>query len=154
MEGRRVCLTNHSNSSRKASGQTPQAKVEGMIHVACKYAVDETVERLRKIFEDNGVTLFFLMDHSGEAQNAGMEMLLTNTDVRPSCCRHSIDARHPSIAIDLPLKLLVWEDAEGMVWVSYNSPTYLQKRHCLPQHLNKAVEVVAQFPMKAIGQDK
>jgi uncharacterized protein (DUF302 family) len=55
----------------------------------------------------------------------------------------------PSIAIDLPLKVLVWEDPEGMVWVTYNGPDYLQKRHRLPVDLKKAVEVVATFATKA-----
>ena len=47
----------------------------------------------------------------------------------------------PSIAIDLPLKILVWEDAEGKVWISYNSPAYLQKRHGLPQELVQNIAV-------------
>jgi uncharacterized protein (DUF302 family) len=55
----------------------------------------------------------------------------------------------PSIAIDLPLKILVWEDAQGKVWVSYNSPTYLQERHGVPQELLQNIAVVATLAVKA-----
>jgi uncharacterized protein (DUF302 family) len=48
----------------------------------------------------------------------------------------------PSSAIDLPLKILIWEDREGKVWVSYNSPTYLQERHGLPHELLQNIAVV------------
>jgi len=55
----------------------------------------------------------------------------------------------PSIAIDLPLKILIWEDPQGKVWVSYNSPTYLQKRHGVPQELLQNIAVVETLAAKA-----
>jgi uncharacterized protein (DUF302 family) len=55
----------------------------------------------------------------------------------------------PSSAIDLPLKILVWEDTQGKVWVSYNSPQYLQKRHALPQDLMPNIAVVETLAAKA-----
>jgi uncharacterized protein (DUF302 family) len=55
----------------------------------------------------------------------------------------------PSIAIDLPLKVLVWEDADGKVWIAYNAPTYLQARHRLPQELVQNIAVVEALAMKA-----
>jgi len=55
----------------------------------------------------------------------------------------------PSIAIDLPLKILIWEDAEGKTWVSYNSPAYLRDRHGLPQVLLQNIAVVETLAAKA-----
>jgi uncharacterized protein (DUF302 family) len=56
----------------------------------------------------------------------------------------------PSIAIDLPLKILVWEDGPGKVWLSYNSPEYLQERHGLPQDLLPNIAVVGTLAAKAV----
>ena len=55
----------------------------------------------------------------------------------------------PSVAIDLPLKILVWEDGENNVWISYNSVAYLQERHGLPQELLKNIQVVETLALKA-----
>ena len=56
----------------------------------------------------------------------------------------------PSIAIDLPLKILVWEDSNGKVWISYNSPAYLQARHNLPQELVQSISVAEALAAKAV----
>jgi uncharacterized protein (DUF302 family) len=139
-----------SNTYRNLSNKTRPPEVEGIINVASKYSVDEIVERLKNILQLNGVTLFFLMDHSGEAKKAGMEMPSTKLLIfgNPKAGTQLMLAV-PSIAIDLPLKILVWEDAEGMVWLTYNNPAYLQNRHRLPSDLKKAIEVVANFVTKA-----
>jgi uncharacterized protein (DUF302 family) len=55
----------------------------------------------------------------------------------------------PSVAIDLPLKILVWQDGQGQVWLSYNSPEYLQERHGLPQDLLQSIAVVGTLAAKA-----
>ena len=55
----------------------------------------------------------------------------------------------PSIAIDLPLKILIWENSEGKVWVSYNSPVYLQERHGVPQELLQNIAVIEAVAVKA-----
>jgi uncharacterized protein (DUF302 family) len=55
----------------------------------------------------------------------------------------------PSVAIDLPLKILVWEDSGGKVWISYNSATYLQERHGLPQELLQNIAVVETLAVQA-----
>jgi uncharacterized protein (DUF302 family) len=139
-----------SDSHRNPSIKTRLPEVEGTIDIPSRYSVDEIVERLKAILQLNGVTLFFVMDHSGEAKKAGMEMPPTKLLIfgNPKLGTQLMLAV-PTIAIDLPLKILVWEDAEGMVWLTYNSPEYLQKRHRLPPDLNKAVEVVANFATKA-----
>ncbi len=98
--------------------------------------MDETVGRLRGILEAKGVTLFALVDHSGEAAKAGMTMPPTKLLIFGSPKAGTpVMLAAPSIAIDLPLKILVWQDADGKVWVSYNAPEYLRDRHNVPAEL-------------------
>ena len=95
----------------------------GMISKLTNHSVDETVGKLKSILQAKGVTLFALIDHSGEAEKVGMKMKPTKLMIfgNPKAGTPLMLAA-PSSAIDLPLKILVWEDAEGKVWVSYNSP--------------------------------
>lgn len=88
------------------------------------------------MLEAKGIKLFAMIDHSGEAQKAGMQMRPTKLLIfgNPKAGTPLMIAA-PTIAIDLPLKLLVWEDASGKTRVSYNDPAYLQQRHGLPQEL-------------------
>jgi uncharacterized protein (DUF302 family) len=119
----------------------------GIINKRSSHTVDQTVERLKQILAQKGVTLFALVDHSGEAAKAGMKMLPTKLLIFGSPkAGTSIMQAAPSIAIDLPLKILIWEDSEGKVWASYNSAEYLQERHDVPSELLpnlKVVEVLA-----------
>jgi uncharacterized protein (DUF302 family) len=98
--------------------------------------VYETVEKLEKALEAKGVKLFALIDHSGEAEKAGMQMRPTKLLIfgNPKAGTPLMVAV-PSIAIDLPMKILISEDADGRVWISYNAPAYIQARHGLPQDL-------------------
>lgn len=108
----------------------------GIIDKPSNHSVDETVARLQKILQARSITLFALVDHSGEAAKAGLTMPPTKLLVfgNPKAGTPVMLAV-PSIAIDLPLKLLVWQDPQGKTWISYNSPTYLQQRHGVPQEL-------------------
>jgi uncharacterized protein (DUF302 family) len=108
----------------------------GIIDVPSNYSVDETVARLKAALEAKGVKLFALVDHSGEAEKAGLEMLPTKLLIfgNPKAGTPVMLAA-PSSAIDLPLKVLVWEDAENKVWMSYNSAAYLRDRHEVPAEL-------------------
>jgi len=123
---------------------------EGIIDTPSNHSVDETVERLTGILVTKGVTLFALIDHSGEAERAGMKMPPTKLLIfgNPKGGTPLMLAA-PSIAIDLPLKLLIWEDSQGKVWVSYNSLEYLQQRHGVPQELLQNIAVVESFAAKA-----
>jgi uncharacterized protein (DUF302 family) len=105
--------------------------------------VDETVEKLKAILQTKGITLFALVDHSGEAEKVGMKMRPTKLLIfgNPKGGTPVMLAA-PSIAIDLPLKILIWEDGQGKVWLSYNSPEYLQERHSVPQELLQNIAVV------------
>jgi uncharacterized protein (DUF302 family) len=122
----------------------------GIIDKPSNHSVDETVDRLRNILQSKGVTLFAVVDHSGEAENVGLEMPPTKLLIfgNPKAGTPLMLAA-PSIAIDLPLKILVWEDADRKTWVSYNSPSYLQKRHNLPMDLLENVAVMEALAAKA-----
>jgi len=123
---------------------------QGIVDKVSNHSVDETVERIKSLLESKNVTLFAIIDHSGEAEKAGMKMLPTKLLIfgSPKAGTPLMLASR-SIAIDLPLKLLVWEDGGGKVWISYNSPDYLQQRHRLPQELLQNIAVVETLAAKA-----
>jgi uncharacterized protein (DUF302 family) len=122
----------------------------GIVETASTHAVAKTVERLTEILRAKGVTLFAIIDHSGEAAKVGMKMPSTKLLVfgNPRAGTPLMLA-NPRCAIDLPLKVLVREDAEGKVWVAYNSPRYLQERHGLPPDLLQNVAIVEAVATKA-----
>ncbi|HTV49126.1 MAG TPA: DUF302 domain-containing protein [Phycisphaerae bacterium] len=122
----------------------------GIVSIESKHSVDETVTRIQTMLREKGVALFALVDHSGEAQKVGMKMRPTKLLIfgNPKGGTPLMVAA-PSVAIDLPLKLLVSEDAGGKVWISYNSPEYLRDRHHVPQELIANIGVVAVLAQKA-----
>ena len=97
-----------------------------------------------------GIALFALVDHSGEAAKVGMKMRPTKLLIfgNPKAGTPLMQAS-PSIAIDLPIKILIWEDAAGEVWVSYNSAAYLRERHHLPEELERNIAVVETLAAEA-----
>jgi uncharacterized protein (DUF302 family) len=129
---------------------TPAIAAKGMIDKPSHHSVEQTVEKLKNILQAKGVTLFALVDHSGEAAKVGMKMPDTKLLIfgSPKAGTPLMQAS-PSIAIDLPLKILVWEDAAGKVWISYNSPEYLRERHNLPPELLPNIAVVDALATKA-----
>jgi uncharacterized protein (DUF302 family) len=123
---------------------------KGLIDKPSKHSVDETVEKLKNILQSKGVTLFALVDHSGEAEKIGMKMRPTKLLIFGSPKAGTpLMLAAPSIAIDLPMKILVWQDAKDKVWVSYNSADYLRDRHGLPQELLANIAVVDTLAGKA-----
>lgn len=122
----------------------------GIVNLASNHSVDQTIEKLTSILQAKGVTLFALVDHSGEAEKVGMTLRPTKLLIfgSPKAGTPLMQAA-PSIAIDLPLKVLVWEDGGGKVWLSYNSPEYLEQRHGLPHDLLQNIAVVAPLAAKA-----
>jgi uncharacterized protein (DUF302 family) len=116
----------------------------GIADVPSHHSVDETVERLQNILRERGLTLFALVDHSGEAEKVGLHMPPTKLVIFGSPKGGTpLMIAAPSAAIDLPLKILVWQDGDGKTWVSYNTPQYLQKRHGFPAELVKNIAAVA-----------
>jgi len=122
----------------------------GIVSRESKHSVDETVTRLQAMLHEKGVALFALVDHSGEAQKVGMKMRPTKLLIfgNPKGGTPLMIAA-PSVAIDLPLKLLVAEDAQGKVWISFNSPEYLRDRHHVPQELIANIGIVSVLAEKA-----
>jgi uncharacterized protein (DUF302 family)/uncharacterized membrane protein YidH (DUF202 family) len=117
---------------------------KGIVSVPSNHSVDQTVSNLTGILQSKGVTLFALIDHSGEAERVGMKMRPTKLLIFGSPKAGTpLMLAAPTIAIDLPLKILVSEDSQGKVWISYNSPEYLQQRHGLPPELLQNIAVVA-----------
>ncbi len=130
---------------------TPAASTnKGIVDKLSNHSVEQTVEKLKNILQSKGVTLFAVIDHSGEAEKAGMKMLPTKLLIFGSPKAGTpLMLAAPSIALDLPLKILVWQDAEGKVWVTYNSPAYLQERHNLPSELLPNIAVIEALATKA-----
>jgi len=122
----------------------------GIVTIPSHQSVDGTVEKLEQILQAKGVKLFALIDHSGEAQKVGLQMRPTKLLIfgNPKAGTPLMIAS-PSIAIDLPLKILIWEDGDGKVWISYNDPAYLQARHGLPADLMPNIAVVEALAAKA-----
>jgi uncharacterized protein (DUF302 family) len=122
----------------------------GMVTLPSHHSVEETIAKLEAMLAAKGVKVFALIDHSGEAAKAGLEMRPTKVLIFGSPKAGTpLMVATPSIAIDLPLKILVWEDGGGKVWIAYNSPAYLQTRHGVPQELVQNIAVVETLAAKA-----
>jgi uncharacterized protein (DUF302 family) len=126
-------------------------QIPGFVQTASKYSVDETVARLTAAFSAKGLQLFALVDHSGEAAKVGLQMRPTKLLIFGSPKSGTpLMVATPSLAIDLPLKALVWEDESGKVWLGYNNPEYLQQRHGLPPDLIKNIAGVGALLQNAV----
>jgi uncharacterized protein (DUF302 family) len=123
----------------------------GMIHLRSPYAVSETIRRLEAALHSKNVTVFARVDHSGEAEKVGMKMPPTQLIIfgSPKAGTPLMIAA-PTVAIDLPLKALAWEDMEGQVWLSYNSAEYLKSRHGFPDELMKNIDGIGTLLKKAV----
>ncbi len=108
----------------------------GLIHLTSQHSVDDTVQRLQALLSEKNIRLFAIVDHSGEAEKVGLPMRPTKLLIfgNPKGGTPLMQAT-PTVAIDLPLKALVWEDGDGKVWLTYNDPAYLQHRHGFPEQL-------------------
>jgi len=120
-----------------------QVPYNGIVNKLSSHSLDKTVEKLEAILKAKGIALFALVDHSGEAAKVGMKMRPTKLLIfgNPKAGTPLMLAA-PSSAIDLPLKMLVWEDEHGNTWISYNSLEYLRKRHGIPEELMKNIVVI------------
>lgn len=115
----------------------------GMVHLSSPYAVSETLVRLESALQKRGLTVFARIDHAGEAEKVGMKMRPTVLIVFGSPKSGTpLMVAAPTLAIDLPLKALVSEDASGKVWISYNSAEYLKERHNIPEDLVANIAVI------------
>jgi len=123
----------------------------GLVQVASRYSVEETVRRLEAAFSEKNLKVFALIDHSGEAEKVGLKMLPTQVVIfgAPKGGTPLMVAA-PSLAIDLPLKALVAQDASDKVTVTYNDPQYLQERHGVPEELIKNLAGAGTLIAKAV----
>ncbi|MGA3045272.1 MAG: DUF302 domain-containing protein [Terracidiphilus sp.] len=145
-----IRVSTHSQSGSDKEVSMTQNMGNGIVDIPSNHTVEQTVERLKGILEAKGVTLFALVDHSGEAEKAGMKMPPTKLLIFGSPKAGTpVMLASPSIAIDLPLKILIWEDGSGKTWISYNSPAYLMERHNVPPELLKNIAVVETLAAKA-----
>ena len=117
--------------------------IQGFTSISSRYSVEETVDRLKHLLQEKGIQIFALVDHSGEAAKAGFQMPPTKLVIFGSPKAGTpLMLATPSIAIDLPLKLLIAEDKSGSVSVSWNAPAYLAARHQLPQDLLANIAII------------
>lgn len=124
----------------------------GVVTIPSRHSVEQTVLRVKDILASKRVTLFTVIDHSGEAEKVGLRMPPCQLLIfgNPSAGTPVMLAA-PTLALDLPLKILIWEDFNGAVWVSYNDSSYLQQRHDVPAELVANISVVDALAAKAAG---
>lgn len=114
----------------------PDLTGNGMVHLESPRSVPETLARLETIVRAKGLMILAQIDHSGDAAKAGLSMRPTQLLIFGNAKAGTpLMVASPGVAIDLPLKALVWQDADDKVWISYNSPDYLKQRHHLPDNL-------------------
>jgi len=126
------------------------ANDNGLVHLSSPYSISETTKRLESTLQAKNIAIFCHVDHSGEAEKVGMKMHPTQLLVfgNPKGGTPLMLAA-PTVAIDLPLKALIWEDAGNKVWVTYNSAEYLQQRHSVPPELVKNIAILGDL-LKAV----
>ena len=122
----------------------------GLISIPSNHSVDATATRLTEILAAKGVKLFAVIDHSGEAASAGLHMPPTKVVIFGSPKAGTpLMLAAPSVAIDLPLRLLIAEDLTGAVTITWNSPAFLRERHGLPEDLMANIAVIETLARKA-----
>ncbi|HWZ20583.1 MAG TPA: DUF302 domain-containing protein [Ktedonobacteraceae bacterium] len=125
--------------------------VEGIVTKPSPFSVEETLERLQEIIRSRNLTLFANIDHSGGAKRVGLTMQEAHVLIfgNPKGGTPLMIAS-PLIALELPLKVLVWQSADHQVWVSTNSVTYLRDRYAIPQELVGNIAVVDTIIQQAL----
>jgi uncharacterized protein (DUF302 family) len=123
----------------------------GLIHLSSPHSVSETLARLETIVQAKGLKILARIDHSGDAAKAGLSMRPTQLLIfGNSKSGTPLMVACPSVAIDLPLKALIWQDADDKVWLSYNSPNYLKQRHALPDNLLQNIAGIGPICAEAV----
>jgi uncharacterized protein (DUF302 family) len=123
---------------------------EGIISIPSNHSVSQTLDTLEKLLAEKGIKVFARVDHSGEAQKAGLEMPPTQLLIFGNPKGGTpIMLASPTAAIDLPLKALAWQDGQGRVWLSYNDPEYLRRRFGLSDGLLQPISGVGALLEKA-----
>jgi uncharacterized protein (DUF302 family) len=145
MSRRRIATLTASLMCLGAPALADEASAEtGIITVASRHGVTESLDRLESILKAKGIIVFARIEHSAEAAKIGLTMrpaaLLIFGNPKTGT---PLMIASPTVALDLPLKVLAWEDQKGQVWLSYNSPRFLQRRHGLTDELVKSIAGIA-----------
>jgi uncharacterized protein (DUF302 family) len=126
----------------------------GMVHLRSAYTVPETMTRLEALVTAGGMTIFARVDHSGDAAKIGLQMTPTELLIFGTAKAGTAPiVAAPTLALDLPLKALVWEEFEGRVWLSFNSTEYLKQRHNVPDDAIVNIAGAHKLFEKATGPD-
>ena len=138
-------------STEEPAGAPP---VDGLVPTRSSHTVGETVDRLTQAIGAAGATLFAVVDHSGEAERAGLSLRDTTLLIfgNPKGGTPAMVAT-PAIAIDLPLKLLVWQDDNEAVWISHIDPDWLAVRYGLATDLAAPLAAAGALAAKVSGAD-
>ena len=125
---------------------------DGLVHLASPYGVAETIGKLEAIVASKGLAVLAKIDHSGDAERAGLTMRPTQLLIFGNAKAGTpLMIAAPTVAIDLPLKALAWEDGDGKVWLSYNKPEYLMRRHGVPKDLAGRIAGIAAICQAAVS---
>ncbi|MBC1221213.1 DUF302 domain-containing protein [Nostoc sp. UCD121] len=124
----------------------------GIISQLSQYSVPVTIDRLEAVLEVKGITIFARIDQQAEAEKVGLSLCPTQLLLfgNPKAGT-SLMVAEPTIALDLPLKVLAWEAADGKVWVSYNDPNYLKQRFSLSDELVENIAIIAPLIYQALN---
>jgi uncharacterized protein (DUF302 family) len=140
-------------ATEQKTGPAGVRSTSGVVHQRSPVSVAETVLRLSAAIRNAGSTPFFVVDHSGEAQRSGAELRDTKVlGFEDPAVATAIMLASPLAALDLPLRLLVWKDDDGVVWVTYYEPAWLAKRHRLPDELAVPLAAVEELIAQATAE--
>ncbi len=128
--------------------------VDGLHVLPTQHTVADVLRRIQTLARARGLTVFAQIDFSGDAERSGLELRPTGLVIlgNPKSGTPLI-AASPTVAIDLPLKILTWHDADGQTWVAYDKPEYLQERHGFPAELIKNIAGLGALAQAAAAQD-
>ena len=130
---------------------------DGLIKVKSHHSVKQTADRFESLIKEKGITLFIRINHSENAKRVEKELRPTELLIfgNPNLGTPLMHAKQ-SVAIDLPQKALVWEDETGQVWIAYNDPQYMVKRHSITgrdEVIKKIEGALSKFTEKAASPE-
>lgn len=125
---------------------------EGLVHLSSSRSALDTANSLERVVLGRGLRMIARIDHAGDAAKVGLsmqpaELLIFGNPVAGT----PLMVASPTLAIDLPLKALVWQDVDGHVWLSYNHPHYLQERHRIPDSLLNNIAGIRSICEEVVG---
>jgi uncharacterized protein (DUF302 family) len=123
---------------------TTDSVTTGLITAKSNFGAKETADRLATAVEAKGMTVFCRIDHAAGAKQAGLELGPTELLIFGSARAGTpLMQANPVVGIDLPLKALIWRDGSGTVWLTYNDPHWITKRHGLGTAANGQADPMA-----------